>query len=289
MRDLNWVLNSADLLQTPGVAHVSVSESDLARAHARLGSFLQEHGHRNEFRVGRYFERLVQFYLQDVRQVEMIACGLQLQQERQTIGELDFVFRDEQGRMTHWETAVKFYLYFAGTSQCGSHLIGPDPRDSFEKKVRRLFEHQLPLGARQFPEVVEQKAFVKGRIFYHPEQTTTETLPEELAPDHLRGAWIYCRELDRLDDIASRMSCVDIRAKLLNKPFWLAPEQISSEEFSESAGPTIMPIHRLKQELRQHFRDSSRPRLVSLLRRKSGTWQESERVFVVPESWPDER
>lgn len=284
LSDLEWVLKSASLL-TPGpTLPETVASKNLAEAQ-ELRSFLAEGSGRNEFRVGRYFERLILFYLKDIRQVEIVANGLQLQEDGQTAGELDFVFRDEAGQLRHWETAVKFYLHFPDSSKCGSHFIGPDSRDNFEKKRQRLFEHQLPLSARRFPDIVERHAFVKGRIFYHPEHLPPQTLPEQLSWDHLRGVWIYRRELAWLPRLAERANGKPFQAKVLPKPFWLAPEKV---EFS-AAESDLIPVEEVQGKLQQHFRDSATPRLVSLLAKETAAWCEFERVFVVPESWPHSR
>ena len=187
IRDLEWVLKSPSLLTACPTLPESFASQNLAEAQDELHTFLAESSGKNEYRVGRYFERLVLFYLKHIRKVEIVANGLQLQEAGRTVGELDFVFRDEVGQLQHWETAVKFYLHFSGSSKCGSHFIGPDSRDNFEKKRQRLFEHQLPLSARRFPDIAEWHAFVKGRIFYHPEHLPPQTIPDLLSPGHLRG------------------------------------------------------------------------------------------------------
>lgn len=282
IRDLEWVLKSPSLLTPCPALPESFASQNLAEAQDELHTFLAESSEENEYRVGRYFERLVLYYLKHIRKVEVVANGLQLQEDRQTVGELDFVFRDEAGQLQHWETAVKFYLHFPGTSNCGSHFIGPDSRDNFEKKRQRLFEHQLPLSARRFSDIAERHAFVKGRIFYHPEHLPPQTLPDQLSPDHLRGVWIYRRELAWLSRLAERANGRIVLAKVLPKPFWLAPTRVELA----TGESDHLPVDELQQKLEQHFRDSATPRLVSLLAKETDAWCEFERVFVVPESWP---
>ncbi|MBC8288785.1 MAG: DUF1853 family protein [Planctomycetes bacterium] len=284
LRDLQWALDSPSLIATSPCSNERPETSQcLATAEDELRNFLLDSSGRNEYRVGRYFERLVLFYLKHVRKVEIVASGLQLQEDGQTVGELDFVFRDESGQLQHWETAVKFYLHFPGASKCGSHFIGPDSRDNFETKLQRIFEHQLPLSGRRFPDIAERHAFVKGRVFYHPEHLPPQTLPAQLSPDHLRGVWIYRRELSWLSRITETSCGQEARAKVLSKPFWLAPEQVDCSSTGESQ---LVPVAEMQEQLQQHFRESATPRLVSLLAKVADAWRELERVFVVQESWP---
>ena len=285
LKDLDWVLNSASLLTSCPTQPDTFASDDLAEAQGGLQSFFARGSGRYEYRVGHYFERLVLFYLKHIRKVEIVANGLQLQEYGQTVGELDFVFREEAGQLQHWEAAVKFYLHFPGSSKCGSHFIGPDSRDNFEKKRQRLFEHQLPLSARRFPDIAERHAFVKGRIFYHPEHLPPRTLPGQLSRNHLRGVWIYHRELTWLSRLAERASGKSVQARVLPKPFWLSPEKV---ELS-AAESDLKTVEELQGKLKLHFRDSATPRLVSLLAKEIGAWCEFERVFVVPESWPHSR
>ena len=289
IRDLEWILNSPSLIAPSiptGLNTSSINSTDLDPLQEKLDDFLHcESPRRNQYRVGRYFERLVLFYLQQIRQVEVLANALQIQEEGRTIGELDFVFRDESGRLQHWEVAVKFYLHFPGEHISGSHLIGPDPRDNFETKIKRLFEHQLPLSKKVFPDIAERHAFVKGRVFYHPAFPPPDTLPAELSPTHLRGAWLYHQELDWFSRFTNSSS--PILAKVIQKPFWLSPDVVSDTKVGLSA-ERLFPIDQMQELLKQHFRESSTPRLVSLLTRQSHEWRELERVFVVSESWPHE-
>lgn len=288
IRDLEWALTSPSLIAPSiparGIAS-SINSTGLDPLQEKLDDFLQgESPRRDQYRVGRYFERLLLFYLQHIRQVEVVASAQQIQEEGRTIGELDFVFRDESG-LQHWEVAVKFYLHFPGEHISGSHLIGPDPRDNFETKITRLFEHQLPISEKVFPDIAERHAFVKGRVFCHPSFTPPDTLPAELSPAHLRGVWLYHGELDWLSRLPKSSS--PTLAKIVQKPFWLSPDVVADAKVGLSA-EGLLPIDQMQELLQQHFRESSTPRLVSLLSRQAQEWREFERVFVVSESWPHE-
>ena len=287
LRDLAWVLTSPGLIALPGPvdrAADSLTADALNPYRDELRRFLSlEDSRRDDHRVGRYFERLVLFYLQCVRRVDIVASGLQIHEQGRTIGELDFVFRDESGQLQHWETAVKFYLCFPQSTDPGRNLIGPDPRDSLSSKFHRLFDHQLPLSSRRFPEIAARHAFVKGCIFYHPEIPRPVAPCSQLCPDHLQGVWLFCHELHWLNHLAEKHNAA--RAQLLKKPFWLSPAEVSESTEASLTQPPLT-VSAIQDTLRRHFQISSKPRLVSLLARNTSVWREVERVFVVPESWP---
>ncbi|MFP6764292.1 MAG: DUF1853 family protein [Planctomycetaceae bacterium] len=288
IQDLEWTLTSPGLIATPEPVDNtadSLTAETLNPYHAELCSFLElQNSHRNDHRVGRYFEQLVLFYLQRIRRVDMVASGLQIHEQGRTIGELDFVFRDESGQLQHWETAVKFYLCFPGSAEPGQNLIGPDPRDNFSSKFNRLFNHQLPLSEKRFSEIAARHAFVKGQIFYHPELSPPPSPCSQLCANHLRGVWLFCHELNWLHRLTEMHG--DVTAQVMEKPYWLSPRFVpDSPEPCPSQPP--LTVRGIQDTLHRHFQKSSRPRLISLLARNTGQWYEVERVFVVSESWPN--
>jgi hypothetical protein len=273
-RDLLWTINSPSLIQSPQERNVlelptcGAADFNASMLQTRLDA-VPNH------RVGRYFEHLINFYLEAVRGFEIVERGLQIQEHGRTVGEIDFLFRDASGSLVHCEAAVKFYLYVPESNDSGSHLIGPNSSDNFERKMQRLFEHQLPLSEERFPEVTRRQAFVKGCIFYHPLHNQPKSLPDQLSPDHLQGSWIRESELDLLDD-----SSIPARFRLVRKPHWLSPEMATSSD------DTLLTSDDVKDSLRIHFAERRTPQLVSQLTESEEFWQESSRVFVVSDQWP---
>lgn len=273
-RDLIWTINSPSLIQSPResyelelpACHAADFDADMLQT--RLNAVPSQ-------RVGRYFEHLVHFYLEAIRGFEIVERGLQIQEEGRTVGEIDFLFRDARGSVVHCEAAVKFYLYVPDPTDGGSHLPGPNATDNFERKMRRLFEHQLPLSEGRFPEVTRRKAFVKGYIFYHPLHRPPTSLPDQLSPNHLKGSWIRESELDLLDD-----SSIPSMFRLVRKPHWL------SLEIAIATDDTLLTSEAVKESLRCHFAARRTPQLVSVLTRREKFWHESNRVFVVSNQWP---
>ena len=276
--DLKWVIGSpflmitADSDQGEQAQCPEIAMRDFSAEGA--GEYTEKYsGHR----VGYYFESLIHYWLKHVRKLEILAQGFQIINEGRTLGELDFVFRDEMGRVIHWEVAAKFYLYCEDREVKGSHYIGPNAQDTFELKREKIFDKQLPLSERAFPEVSFRQAFVKGRIFYHPEAKELESLPLGMMPDHLRGIWIRHGELSWLQ----REERTEVAYHLIEKPYWLSPECFSV------SGSSPFPFRKLIEHLAFHFSDSKRPVLISVLVQEGGLWQETDRVFVVADDWPE--
>ncbi|QDS93749.1 hypothetical protein FF011L_25220 [Roseimaritima multifibrata] len=268
LRDLTWVVESPFLLNP----HPDLPKFDWRSVSlSQLTAFCQEKPSR---RVGRYFEGLVLYWLQHVRKIQVVAESLQVRSGKRTLGEIDFLFRDESSKLTHWEVAVKFYLFHPNRTFAGSHYIGPNAGDTFERKRERMFRHQLPLSETHFPDVQQRNAFVKGRIFYHPDDGSQPQLPEGLAPDHLRGNWIHAFEL------VGWIRKQDGRHAILNKPYWLSPAEFDQD------GDCGLSDHETIERLTRHFQEAAHPVLVSHLCESDGLWQETSRTFVVPDHWP---
>lgn len=205
--------------------------------------------------VGRYFEDLVEYWLTNIRKVEMVERGLQVQEGNRTMGELDFVFRDEGGILTHWETAVKFYLHHEGD------FIGPNAADTLDRKVRHLKQHQIELGQKAIPEIEKSEVWMKGRLYYHPEDDESVELPDYVSKGHLRGTWIRASELDWFDSKQNY--------HILEKPHWFT---VTDLEAALSCSETQVLLH-------QHFQSSSQPLLI---------WSSNDQfLIVVDEKWPN--
>jgi len=175
-RDLLWAVNSASFVSGDEVApNRPLSENDIDAAH--LSRFIEDlPGHR----VGRYFERLLHFWLEHIRGVEIVAVGMQLRDGNVTVGELDFLYRDEAGRLVHCEASVKFFLHLEGHKP--SAFPGPNATDNYERKISKLFDHQLPRSHGHVDGIDLRHAFVKGIVFYRPGETNI-ALPDRLPPD----------------------------------------------------------------------------------------------------------
>jgi len=273
VRDLRWAIESPSL-----VDEVNVSASDCNSVQlptidsGDLQIFLADY---TSHRVGYYFESLIHYWLLKIRNVDFIGKRLQIQDGKRTVGEIDFLYRDEQNRLTHLETAVKFYLHDPQDNPSGSHFIGPNAADNFERKIKRLLEHQLPVSERAYPDIQRRIAFVKGRIFYHPQLTRPTALPDSLAADHLKNTWLRHADINWFHGVHA-----DGLFRILRKPHWL------SDEVGMTDDDSLLTTEQLTSQLNTHFSDSSHPNLISVLKPDSTRFREVDRVFVVHNSWP---
>ncbi len=271
IRDLKWVVNSPSLIRPP-LHEVATFDASAVSLDA-LGQLL---GERKNFRVGRYFESLVNLWIESIQGCEIVEYQKQLFEGNRTIGEIDFLYRNFAGELTHLETAVKFYLHYSGEHRDGSHFIGPNSSDNFEQKCHRLFGQQMKLGQRYYPEVSRVEAFVKGRIFYHPESLPPTILPEQLSTSHLRGNWIHANELHWLDGFHAESFFF-----IQQKPHWLA------DAIADLSEPNLKSRQEIQAICRDHFQDSIRPFLISAMELQNDLYVEYNRFFVVSENWPN--
>ncbi|TWU56719.1 hypothetical protein Poly51_26360 [Rubripirellula tenax] len=286
LADLAWAINS------PALA--SVQTEPLPVEHAVPAEALATEGlvivpskidvdHLVEFfryqpprKVGHYFERLMHYWLAHVRGVEIVAASEQIRRGNDTLGEVDFVFRDEAGRLNHLEVAVKFYLYQHDQTILGSHFIGPNLRDTFQRKIDRIEQHQLPISRGPYSGIEIRQAIVKGVVFYESSQFPPSTLPDRMLADHLRGTIIRSSDLDIIRHDAQ------FRYRVLNKPFWLSAIAEGAGTWNSlSTGEQV--VHRIGQS---DARFGS-PVLLARFQLDGDRVQEADRIFVVDDCWPN--
>ena len=283
VRDLRWVITSPSLINIARTTPIRPTNTGPIENFGLPDNWVPDPVADNlnalmcrirNHRVGHYFEQLILYWLVQLRNCNDVRHGVQIREENRTVGEIDFMFTDESGRRTHWETAVKFYLHCPLNSSSESHFIGPNAADNFEKKTQRMLGHQLSMS-RRYEDVVVREPFVKGRIFYHPDIKCPTDLPKHLSPQHLSGSWIRQSELDWLASTG-----VDSKFRVLRKPFWLA------NEFMEPGDQSLLSTAAIIDHLNDQFGESDRPVLVSRLEPDNQGYVEADRVFVVSNHWP---
>ena len=281
VRALAWLLDAPDLLDihdpawlgrvatlgpvTPEVAAwLARVDHDPSELDAALGAKMYT-------RLGLYAEKLMAFYFE--QQGQLVAHGLQVRASRNdTIGEFDFLLDAGPEAVEHIEFATKFYLLDGDGGQEFDALVGPNLADSLGKKMRKVFDRQLTLGAHPaarevLPRPVTQaRALVKGWLFY---PRGSWPLMQGIAAGHCRGFWCALDELDEIegDDFL-----------ILPRLQWLAPFRAASAVWMLSRG-------QLFQELSYQFENASKPVLVSVVRQRPGCIEEVERGFIVPNDW----
>jgi hypothetical protein len=302
VRDLAWLIGSPSLMAegTAGLALPPAAWLSARAAEAEpwlealddnpaelqrylAGTFLAQGPH---FRLGRQAERLLAFWMARRPGCELVAAGREVAADGHVLGELDVVFRDPERGLVHWEAAVKFYLRGEGSAAWDAY-IGPNPRDRLLQKLRRVIDHQLPLGRDRRARIalgigdqpLTSEAFLKGWLFYPADSgwDAPAFVPAGVHPDHGRGWWLR----HGADEVpcAARSS----RFLILARPDWLAPAHRPDD-----AGQRPLAHGELRAALARHFHDQHAAVLVAEVRRdEHGWWRELARGFVVHAHWPE--
>lgn len=285
VRALAWLLDAPDLLDANDplwagrIATLGPVGLDVADWLARLDhdpSALDEAlGARVHTRLGLYAEKLMAFYF--AQHGRLVAHGLQVRASpNDTVGEFDFLLEHGPDAVEHIEFATKLYLLDgeAGREQGwqADALVGPNLADSLGRKMRKVFEHQLGLGAHPAAQallprpVALARALVKGWLFY---PAGSWPAMRGVAPKHCRGFWCA---LDEIEGLAGE------EFLMLPRLQWLAP-------FRAASATWMLNRAQLHAELSAQFETSQAPVLVASVRHTPGLIEEVERGFIVPNDW----
>lgn len=284
VRDLAWVIASPCLFDPrhrDGIVSDALCQEAVAQAMPWLLALDADPTPLHQFltgspahRLGRYFELLVEYWLRQRADIQLLASQLPYRTRDRTVGEFDFLFHHD-GMSTHWETAVKLYLH-TGASGLDAY-VGPRARDRLDLKYAKLFEAQLRLASRVDPawwggplsRPSRSCAFVKGYLFYR-RGTAAPPLPTELSATHLRGWWLHQHECESLFTVHSGWMVLD-RMRWLS-PMWLP----------HSGYRAPIPTRQLIGQL-----DSlSSALLVAEMQETPFGFEEISRGFIVPNDWP---
>lgn len=276
VRSLAWLLDSPILLnvhyprwtnqlaQLPSVsAEVKDWLAELDQTPQPLLEFLAVHPHT---RLGHYAENLLAFYFK--WRGELVAHSVQVRSHT-TIGEFDFLLNTPNG-FEHWEFACKFYLCVKPGRQL-SDFVGPNLMDNLNDKSHKIMDAQLVLGQHKDAQkylshpLSAAKALLKGWLFYPVADPVS--LPE-IEPEHCRGIWCRLSELNAIQG-----DCFTILSRLN----WLAPAKVSMAN--------CLSRDQLFNKLTKQFLSDARPVLIAQLVKWDAYFLETERIFVVPDTW----
>lgn len=279
VRDLLWAVNSPSLLESTSSHRCHTETSGLHEQDIQVAHLVDFMGKKKIHSLGKYFEGLISYWLHHLRQVEVLRESFAIREQKRTVGEIDFIFIDEQGRTVHWEIAVKFYLFSPEAHGLSSHYLGPNAVDTLDRKIERLFEHQLPRSEKVFPDVELREVFVKGRIFYPILPHIELKNHASLSSSHLSGSWLRHAQLGLLENDRG-WGHQDVRYMVLKKPHWLAEIKASSTTDG------LMSFCEFTDSMDQHFSGSRGCPLVVQLNLDGERYVEARRLFVVPDRWP---
>ncbi|NRD20012.1 DUF1853 family protein [Winogradskyella eckloniae] len=97
-------------------------------------------------RLGKLVEEFVFYQLKQLPDINWLTENLQIQNGKQTIGEIDALFIKNKTPI-HLEIVYKFYLYDTLKTYCNplSYWIGPNRNDTLVYKLEKLKTKQFPL------------------------------------------------------------------------------------------------------------------------------------------------
>ncbi|MEL4308331.1 DUF1853 family protein [Joostella sp. CR20] len=158
-------------------------------------------------RLGKLVEQFVSEELATQNDVEIVAENYQVQNNKQTIGEIDCLLF-KANTPIHLEIIYKFYLYdeTVGTTEI-EHWIGPNRKDTLLMKLTKLKEKQLPLLYNPFTqpllnslnikvETIKQEVLFKAQLFLPFGKYSIDF--KQINEECVTGFYIHHTELQQL-------------------------------------------------------------------------------------------
>jgi uncharacterized protein len=298
--DLRWLLASPPLLNPAhpqfvdrmvvfdATERAAIDEwlgsvaQDAAPLHSFLEPFLAENG---PPRLGRYAERLLEFYLRFGPLHRFIASNLPIRRgandrtqiDHTTIGEIDFLVETPRGEAEHWELAVKYFLCAAdGPIATSDDFVGPDRAEVMTGKLAKLFDRQLgntppaPYADRTW----RPRAFTRGWMFYAGDPPRCDLL----AASHLRGRWVGRSDASALPEG---------RYVLVPRTAWMgAPDDARIQSRDALLADIDLQWSQFAPATAKRWPQA---RMIARLVETPGMLREAERLFVVPDDWSTRR
>ncbi|HEV3428908.1 MAG TPA: DUF1853 family protein [Paraburkholderia sp.] len=323
VRDLVWLLSSADLLRAQ--AHMPLAQpwpddeamgralAWLARLDLDPSSLHAALDGARITRLGRYAETLLAWYLGNGPEPRLVAANVPLRGEGRTLGECDFLVETPAGQRLHWELAVKCFLHAGTAGESGSRLadyVGPNLRDRLDLKFAHLRDHQLRLSERPefaslgFEGPWRAQMFIKGWLFYRADEQVADA--PELAREHNRGWWVT-----HADSMAFAQKTAAGGWSVLPRLAWLAPRHLTSSSDiasniatnSQVSEPNADGCDAAARSSRRAlekvdaptdpatlFANLARPHeptmVAAFIDDGAGGYVERSRGFIVPDDWP---
>ena len=284
VRDLDWCIRSSNLMSQEANQFIPENSfwkdqhdhkwlQEIDANPSQLLDFLDFRKKRRR-KLGLYFEDLTLFWLTYGSTYEVLNHDLQVQAESGTAGAFDFILRNQDQEIEHWELAVKFYLC-TNNSEHWQDWVGPGRKDRLAKKLAKLFDSQINLSTSQagcatltsleIPEVTHKRIMLKG-VFFTPWNSTM--LPQFAEQECNTGLWV---EQAELPEYLSQFPFT-YRWKKRDKPDWLSPTYCHRKETEDI------------RELANFTSARDIPFMVSILRGRQ-FYQEQVRLFIVPNGW----
>jgi len=243
-------------------------------------------------RLGIYFEQLLSFYFEYFPRFTLVAKNLQVNGDKRTLGEFDFIVEDHRDRnFKHIEAAVKFYLghlnYQGEINNNIPHYnwhnwVGPNQKDTLSIKMQHLQKRQLPLSRTLhgqatltklgLPDDIHSRLFVKGRFYFYPKKKIEA--PSFSNKELCRYHWFETDTLFFTDSILddNKKYCI------LPRSFWLSELRLIDIESNDIA---ILTKSELQLEIKTNMLEDYNEWKISELDMNDRNNTEVKRFFIV--------
>jgi len=160
-------------------------------------------------RLGHQVEYIFEQLIAHSDEYKILVHNLQIQREKITLGEIDFVLRDKRtDRLIHVELTCKFYIIDTDIQESIHRLIGPNKRDSFYQKMNKIKKVQFPLlhsieGVNALSHIkinhseIEHQSCFKAQLFQPFGHQALDIAPFQT--DCIAGYWIRRADFDNPD------------------------------------------------------------------------------------------
>jgi len=296
VRDLAWVIGSPPILKNSNQLFLEQEffENEYKKFVSHLNELdknpqqLIEHiNNGNTHLLGKYFESLVEYWLKLSPGKKLLAHNLQVFKGRNTVGEYDFIYRDNKNnKVYHLECAGKFYIAHKNTSD-HSNFIGPNTTDNLESKLNKIFNEQILLSKtdagidalllEDINQEINPKIFFKGYLFYYADLffSNSYVIPKDSNPDHPKGWWIYAKDIDYF------LSQRDSKWTVVQRSNWIS--KVITFDTS-----LVLSDKELANKMKVYFSNNTYPLLISESKENNENYfEEISRGFVVHDSWPN--
>jgi hypothetical protein len=183
LRELYWLLSSESLSETLVPEHhfTLVSKINLSNLLEIFRNELQIGFPKinQKIRLGKYVEILIKFFLETYSEYVILGNQIQLIENKQTKGEIDFLIQKEETHYIHLEFAIKYYIKYKMKDTF--EYWGPNFNDSwarkklkivdFQSELTNIYPHLLPqeFQGKKF----EKKILILGSVFHEPNIEST--------------------------------------------------------------------------------------------------------------------
>ncbi len=294
-QDLVWIFSTPPLISRKIFRfHIPTQDFRLLNKEeekVKLFKWLQK---ANLKMLGPYFEALWSYYLENLAPTKIVAKNLQVRNEKATVGEFDFIYRDNKtDAFHHLEVAVKYYLGVKSLDKsieedCSDMAawIGPNKNDRLDKKFIKLRDYQSKLSLNESArpilkalgvDRVEPEICLLGYLFYPFDKDMPP--PKHSHPSHNKGLWLTHSKIIEIAKDRNNHFVDNLYWRVLEKPFWLSQEVVEGECYFDEK--------EIYQKISEMFEIKRRPVLCSTYSKNdhSQKYVLKQLVFIVPDDW----